>query len=176
LNASLILPLLLFIAAPPSKAPPILSLKEMHLYAAQTEDAPEAHKLVRVAHPRDWRGEVDKGGRSMRLVGPNGENELVIAAFLKPNELGPVLTRLKNAHTGSVPSPPQAIKVPGIDPKKGERATRFTITGAEAGEMVMIERGGAIVLFAAIVPAEVWPDLKPVLERCYPTVSVSDAE
>jgi hypothetical protein len=172
----LIFPILLAVAAPPSKPPPVVSLKEMHLFAPQTDEAPETHKLIRVAHPRDWQGEVDKSGRSMRLLGPKGESELVIAAFLRPSDLGPHLTRLKNAHPGSAPSPPRAIKVPGIDPKRGERATRFIITGAEAGEMVMIERGGAIVLFAAIVPPDAWTDLKPLLERCYPTVQVSDAE
>jgi hypothetical protein len=159
---------------PDREKPPVLALKEMHLYAPETDGSPEVHKLVRVAHPRDWKGEIDRNRRSMRLLGPNGEGELVIAAFLRPDELGPELTRLKNGHPGSAPSPPQAMKVQGIDPLRGERATRFTITGHESGEMVMIERGGAIILFAAIVAPSAWAELKAVLERCYPTVAVSD--
>jgi hypothetical protein len=64
--------------------------------------------------------------------------------------------------------------VPGIDPKKGERATRFVITGREAGEMVMIERGSVIVLFATVVESDAWDGLKRGLTKCYSTVSVSD--
>lgn len=39
--------------------------------------------------------------------------------------------------------------------------------------MVMIERGGAIVLLVTIVEPGAWEGLAPVLARVYPTVAVT---
>lgn len=159
-----------------SKKPPVLALKEIEIRQGKTRDGPAIHKRVRVAHPRGWTQEgVASIPRSIHLTGAEGEGELTIVAALRPDELGQHLTRLKNAHPSSAPSPPAAMRVPGIDPDKGERATRFVITGKEVGEMVMIERGGVIVLFATIVEPGAWAELAPIMERCYPTVEVIDA-
>jgi hypothetical protein len=133
-------------------------------------------KVVRVAHPVGWEGDVEPDHRSVRLVGPEGEGELLIATASQPAELGAYLEGLRRRHPGSTPSPPQAIEVPGIHPEKRERATRFVITGHEAGEMVMIERGGLIVLFAAVVDPDAWESLKTGLSRCYSTVEVADRD
>jgi hypothetical protein len=151
-------------------APPVLALKSV------TVAGERGTKVVRFATPRHWTAEEAIEPRSVRLVGPDGEGEITILVATSPAELGTLLTRLKSQHPGAQPSPPAAMKVAGIDPIKGERATRFIITGRELGEMVLIERGGAIVLFATIVEPDAWKDLSKIMARCYPTVAVEDAE
>lgn len=158
-----------------SRVPPKLALAELALTARST-DGRILERRVRVGHPVGWTGDEDLGRRAIRLFGPEGEGEILIVAALHPDELGEHLTRLKDEHPSAAPSPPMAMAVPGIDPVKGERATRFVITGREGGEMVLIERGGAIVLIATIVAPEAWSDLSAVMERCYPTVEVFDLE
>jgi hypothetical protein len=157
-----------------AEKPPVLSLIELKVKNAPFEGRPAIDKRIRVAYPAGWEGDVEPDGRSVRLIGPEGEGELLIAAAGHPSELGQYLEGLRQRHPGSTPSPPETIKVPGVDPKKGERATRFVITGHEAGEMVMIERGNVIVLFATVVEAGAWDGLKKGLTKCYSTVSVSD--
>src|SRR5207248_18997 len=88
-------------------------------------------KRVRVAHPPDWDGEVDEDGHWIQMIGPDGEGEILIGLATQPPELTPYLDGLRERHPGSTPSPPQSIDVPGIDAAKGERATRFQITGGE---------------------------------------------
>lgn len=154
-----------------ASATPELEVRE--LYASAIEEGAPVRKRVQLRVPAGWNGDdaLEHPG-SMRLFGPNGEGELLIAVVMSPNALGEHLTFLKNAHPSAAPSPPMAIDVKGIDPQCGERATRFQITGKEVGEMVMIERGGVIVLFAAIVEPNSWAALKPLMEKCYPTVKV----
>jgi len=157
-------------AKPP---PPVVALVELRVRSLNLQGKP-LHKTVRVAHPKGWEGDVDEDGRAIRLVGPDGEGEIVVAAVGHPSELGAYLDDLRQRHPGATPSPPSAAKIQGIDPQKGERATRFDITGAEVGEMVMIERGDVIILFAAVVVSDAWPAIKAQLERCYPTVQVTE--
>jgi len=153
--------------------PPVVALVELKVRSLNLHGQPVS-KLVRVAHPKGWEGDVDEDGRAIRLIGPDGEGEIVVAAVGHPSELGAYLDDLRERHPGATPSPPSHAKIQGINAEKGERATRFEITGAELGEMVMIERGEVIVLFAAVVVSDAWPAVKAQLERCYPTVQVTD--
>ena len=66
------------------------------------------------------------------------------------------------------------LKLPGLRPEFGERATRFSIKGREAGEIVLIERNETIVLIVTIVAPNEWGALRKVLAKAYPTVSVTD--
>lgn len=161
-------------AAPPGGKPkggppPVVSLVELSAFTTQGRAA------VRVAHPSGWLGDYEADRRSIRLVGPEGEGEIFIGVAHHGDELGAYLQDLKRRHPGSVPSPPETISVPGVKAEAGERATRFLITGREAGELVMIERGGLMVLFATLVTHDSWPELKKQLDRCYPSVEVGPA-
>jgi hypothetical protein len=155
-------------------AAPDLVSRELEVSAIPAGETAPVRKKIKLLHPSGWSGDDDLDASYVRLFGPNGEGELLVAVVLTPDALGEHLTRLKNAHPSAAPSPPQFIEVKGIDPQKGERATRFEITGREVGEMVMIERGGVIVLYAAIVSPDAWPDLKTRLQKCYPSVKVSE--
>lgn len=154
--------------APIPGGPPVLQLKEVRVPGAAGE------RVVRFAAPQTWASEKPVEAHSVRLVGPAGEGEITVLAALQPSELGPLLNRLRTQHPGAAPSPPEALEVAGIDPERGERATQFLITGAESGEMVMIEREGVIVLYATVVQRRAWPALRPVLARCYSTVEVAE--
>jgi len=154
--------------------PPVVSLVELSVVQRAGPGRPALDKRVRVAHPKGWDGDVDPEGRSIRLVGASGE--MLIAVVSHPSELDPHLQMLRQRHPSVVPSPPQAIDVPGIDVQRGERATRFEFTGKEFGEMVTVERGGLIILFATVVAPNAWAELQPQVTRCYPTVQVSDAK
>ena len=160
------------VAARPPR-PPAVSLVELRVRSLDLAGQPLS-KTVRVAHPKGWEGDVDEDGRAVHLYGPQGEGEILLAAVGHPSELGAYLDELRQSHPGASPSPPAHAKVLGIDPERGERATRFEITGTEVGEMMMIERGGVIVLFAAVVAPEAWPPVRTQLERCYPTVEVAE--
>ncbi len=153
--------------------PPVVSLVELRVRSLNLAGQPLT-KTVRVAHPKGWEGDVDEDGRAVRLYGPDGEGEILVAAVGHPSELGMYLDDLRQRHPGASPSPPSHAKILGIDPERGERATRFQITGSEIGEMMMIERGEVIVLFATVVAPEAWPAIQAQLERCYPTVEVVD--
>jgi hypothetical protein len=183
---------LLLVAAPPAKKarkarapkpaaavvekakgpPPKLDLVELTVVAPETKSTKRVEKVIRVAHPADWTEDETDEMNEIRLLGPEGEGELRILAALHPSELGPHLEILRQTHPGAAPSPPQAIAIAGVDARRGERATRFQITGREVGEMVMIERGGVIVLFATIVAPNAWEKIGPIMQRCYPTVEV----
>lgn len=154
-----------------AERPPVVALVELSVRSSGLHGQP-LDKRVRVAHPKGWTGDEDPDGRSVQLFGPGGEGEILIAAVGHPSELGEYLAGLKKRHPSAAPSPPQAAEIRGIDPQRGERATRFVITGKEVGEMMMIERGDVIVLFAAVVRPEDWPQIKQQLVRCYPTVEV----
>lgn len=164
----------LMACAPPSPSPVELVSRELAVSHISRETHAPVRLKVKLLAPKGWTGDDGLDAGSIRLLGPNGEGEILLAVVLTPNGLGEHLTRLKNAHPAAAPSPPMAIDVKGIDPQKGERATRFVITGKEVGEMVMIERGGVIVLYAAIVTPDAWPALKPQLEKCYPAVRVTE--
>ncbi|MCC7385037.1 MAG: hypothetical protein IT384_24540 [Deltaproteobacteria bacterium] len=153
-------------------APPVVALVELRV-RSQGLQGQRVEKRVRVAHPKGWVGDQDDP-RFVRLIGPGGEGEILIAAVGHPSELGEFLGGLKERHPSAAPSPPQAAEVLGINPVRGERATRFVITGGEIGEMMMIERGEVIVLFAAVVQPTAWPEISAALKRCYPTVEVLD--
>lgn len=153
--------------------PPVVSLVELRVRSLNLAGQPLT-KTVRVAHPKGWEGDVDEDGRAVRLYGPDGEGEILVAAVGHPSELGQYLDDLRERHPGASPSPPAHVRVLGIDPERGERATRFQITGTEVGEMVMIERGEVIILFATVVAPEAWPAIQAQLARCYPTVEVVD--
>lgn len=132
------------------------------------------NKRVRVAHPKGWTGDVEQDGRTIRLYGPKGEGEMLITVVSHPSQLGPHLEELKRRHPGAAPGPPGPIDVPGINIERGERSTRFPITGREFGEMVTVERGEVIVLFATLVSPNAWKDVQADVTRCYPTVEVVD--
>jgi hypothetical protein len=149
-------------------APPVLALRSVTLAKEGTT------KTVRFATPGLWKPASAIEPHSVRLVDPERRGEITVLVATQPQELGVLLSRLKDENPNAQPSPPEFVKVEGIDPEKGERATRFIITGDKAGEMVMIERGGAIVLFATIVPADTWKELRSIMARCYPTVAVQE--
>jgi len=156
-----------------AKRPPRVALVELRVGGTNVHGV-ALKRRVRVAHPKGWTGDFDADRRAIRLLGPEGEGEILVATVAHPAELGAYLDELRVRHPSAAPSPPQAAKVHGVDPLKDERATRFVITGQEVGEMMMIERGGIIVLFAAVVRPEDWPAIAEQLERCYPTVEVVD--
>jgi hypothetical protein len=160
-------------SAAATKPPPVVALVELKVRSTSLKGKP-LDKKVRLAHPKGWTGDVDPDGRAVRLYGPDGEGEILIAAVGHPSELGEYLQELKARHPAAAPSPPQHAVIRGISEEKGERATRFVITGREVGEMVMIERGEVIILFAAVVRPEDWPEIQAQLLRCYPTVEVVD--
>lgn len=153
----------------PAVPPPRVSLVDLDVVVGG--EKPRRVK-VRVAHPAGWAGDVEADGRTIRMVGPDGEGELTISVAWHPSQLGPLLGELKQLHPAVAPSPPQFIELPGIDPQRGERATRFEITGRELGELVTIERGGLIVFFGTLVRPDAWDALAPIMKRCYPSVSV----
>lgn len=153
-------------------SPPVVSLVELSLAQRGGGGHPALDKRIRVAHPQGWSGEMESDGRSIRLFG--GAGEMLIAVVSHPSQLDPHMQLLRQRHPSVVPSPPQAIDVPGIDAQRGERATRFEFTGKELGEMVTVERGGLIVLFATIVAPNAWAEVAPLVARCYPTVEVTD--
>jgi hypothetical protein len=151
---------------------PVLTFHELKV----TQVSPEGQRIqqtVRVAFPKGWSGERDSTGRALRLYGPDGEGRILAVVASHPEELGPYLSDLKKGHPSAAPAPPEAMNIPGIRSDLGERATRFRVDGREVGEMVMIEKGGLIVLLVTVVEPSAWPTLKPVIERCYPTLSVT---
>ncbi|MBI3178185.1 MAG: hypothetical protein HYZ27_00905 [Deltaproteobacteria bacterium] len=156
----------------PAIPPPVLAMLELSVRGRTPKGLVD--KAVRVAIPKGWEGDIEDDGRSIMLSGPEGEGEILVAAVAHPSEIGAFLAELKGRHPGAVPSPPQFVEVPGIDPDKGERATRFEVTGRELGELITIERGEVIVLFATLVDPNAWEGLAQVLARCYPAVEVSD--
>lgn len=167
---------LLLLAAPPRPAPPpVVSLVELEV-ASPGAGGEWEHKKIRVAHPAGWTGDYEADRRSIRLFGPEGEGEILIAAAVRPDELGLYLSELARRHPASTPSPPQSVDVQGVKPERGERATKFTITGKEVGEMVMIERAGVIVLFSTVVQPNAWEAVGRDMKRCYPTVQVVSAD
>jgi len=151
--------------------PPVVALIELEVSGTNVKGV-AVDKRVRVAYPKGWDKAQGPDGRSVQLIGPTGEGEIVVAALAHPSELGEILEGLRGRHPSATPSPPEVGKVHGIRPKLGERATLFTITGGEVGEMMMIERGGVIVLFAAVVRPDAWTEVQAQLVRCYPTVEV----
>lgn len=97
-----------------------------------------------------------------------------VALLLHPEELQSYLGELSRQHRGSVPSPPEPMELPQIRIELGDRATRYTITGRQAGEMVLIERRGALVLFATIVAPTFWAEVSAWLPSVYESVRVRD--
>ena len=163
------------IAAPASKKtpPPVYAMRELVLDAIVPEQG-RVTRRIRIGIPKGWTGERDPNGRSIRLAGPEGEGMILVAGALHPSQLTPYLTDLKNAHPSAAPSPPQPMTLPGVYADKGERATRFTVTGREVGEMVMVEKREAIVLVVTVVAPEVWPEVQKMMEKAYATLEVLD--
>lgn len=137
-----------------------------------SKDMPAINRRVRLGIPKGWTGERHPNGRSMEVFGPNGEGKIVVAGALHPSELHGYLSELKKSHPSAAPSPPQAMQIPGVDPTRGERATRFVITGREVGEMVLIEKDDTIVLIVTVVDPNQWPNVQKLMSRVYPTVQV----
>jgi hypothetical protein len=165
------LALLAALAGDAGAVPPRLVLKELR-FAVAGEGGAVATRRVRLGVPPGWTGERDPDGRALRLFGPEGEGKILVAAVTHPSELGPYLGELREAHPAAAPSPPELLVLPGISPERGERATRFVITGKEVGEMVMIEKADTIVLVVTVVTPEAWATLAPVLGRAYPTLEI----
>ncbi len=156
--------------------PPVLQMRELVLRTRAQPKMPAVHKKIRAAFPKGWTGERHPNGRSIEMHGPNGEGRILFAAALHPEGLHPYLSELKRRHPSAVPSPPQHMKVEGVRPEHGDRATRFVVTGREVGEMVMIEKRDAIILVVTIVDPKVWPELQKRMERVYPTIDVINVE
>lgn len=152
--------------------PPVLRLYDLQVRGRERATGRVSTKHVRLGIPRGWTGERAADGRSLRLFGPEGEGRILVAIAFAPRELTAFLTELKTAHPSAAPAPPQAMDLPGIRPDRGERATRFVVTGREVGELVMIEKRGLIVLIATVVAPQAWPRLKPLLGKSYTTVDV----
>jgi len=153
---------------------PELRVTSLEIRNRGSKSIPKMDKIVRVALPKAWTGDREANKRSILLFGPEGEGEIFVGVVAHPSQLGVFLQRLKKRHPSSVPSPPSAIDVPGIRPHKGERATRFEVTGREFGEIVTIERGEVIVMIASFVMPNAWAKWGPIMKRSYPSVSVSD--
>lgn len=159
-------------AAPPRKGPPpVFKVRELVLDAIVPEQG-RVTRRIRFGLPAGWTGDRDPDGRAMRLHGPNGEGRVLVAGALHPSQLGPYLQELKNKHPSAAPSPPQPMTLPSVDPSRGERVTRFEVTGREIGEMVMIEKRSAIVLIVTVVDPATWPDVKAMMAKAYSTVEV----
>lgn len=152
--------------------PPIFQLHDLRVRGKETATGRLFTRRVRLGIPGGWTGEKDLDGRVLRLFGPEGEGRILVAIAFNPRELTTFLTELKTAHPSAAPSPPQPMDLPGIRPDQGERATRFVVTGREVGELVMIEKGGLIVLIATVVAPDAWSSLRPLLAKAYTTVDV----
>lgn len=167
---------LLIAEGPGPTSPPELILTELQIRHRGTAELPSIDKIVRVGLPKGWTGDREASGRSILLFGPRGEGEIFVGVVSHPSQLGVFLQRLKKRHPGSVPSPPSAIEVHGIKPHKGERATRFEVTGRELGEIVTVERGEVIVMIATFVAPNSWAQLSSIMKSAYPTVAVSERQ
>ncbi len=154
-------------AGPPRSPPPKVVLHQLELRSAEGQ-----RRQVQFGAPEGWTPLADTGPAERELVGPDGEGRMLVFARLEPSQLGPVLDRLRAEHPSAAPSPPEKLDLPGLRPPLGERATRFSITGREAGELVMIERDDTIVLIVTVVAPSAWPALAPRLARTYPLVAV----
>jgi|GEM_PF-2064306 len=153
--------------------PPVYQVRELVLDAIVPEQGRITRK-IRFALPKGWTGDRDPDGRALRVYGPQGEGLILVAGALHPSQLTPYLTEMKNKHPSAAPSPPQPMTLPGVDSARGERATRFQVTGREIGEMVMIEKRSAIVLIVTVVAPDAWPDVQRMMEKAYTTVEVLD--
>ena len=151
--------------------PPVYQMRELVLDAIVPEQG-RVTRRIRIGIPKGWTGDRDPNGRSIKLAGPDGEGMILVAGALHPSQLTPYLTDLKNSHPAAAPSPPQPLALPGVYADKGERATRFVVTGREVGEMVMVEKREAIVLVVTVVAPEVWPEVQKMMEKAYATLEV----
>jgi hypothetical protein len=162
---------LLAILSAPDKST-TLHVRELALMTAATPDMAAINKRVRFGAPKGWNGDRHPNGRSLTLT--SGEGKILVAAALHPEGLTPYLDELKKTHPAATPSPPEAMTLPGIKPERMERATRFTITGREVGEMVLIEKLDVIVLIVTVVDPNAWAALAPVMAKVYATVEIVD--
>jgi hypothetical protein len=170
----LLLAALVFAPVAAAAKPVKLTMRELALMTRASKDLAAINRRVRVGIPPGWTGDRHPNGRSMELVGPNGEGRLLVAAALHPSELNDYLGELKRRHPSAAPSPPQHMTLPGVDASRGERATRFVITGREVGEMVLIEKNDTIVLVVTVVDPKVWPDVQALMGKVYPTITIND--
>ncbi len=160
--------------AEPDRRPSELALVQLVISRAGSAETMAVNRVVKLGVPQGWTGELESQGRAARLYGPEGEGQMLIAAALHPSELGYYLNELKKKHPSAAPSPPELLKLPGIRPSMGERATRFAITGREVGEMVLIEKRDTIVLIVTVVDPNAWSRVRRELAKTYPTVTIND--
>lgn len=160
----------------PSAAPKSLPVYTVHTLTirARTPRGP-VRARVRVSTPPGWTPEPAPDGLSLRLFGPQGEGKMLLALGLKPAHLDPHLSRLRREHPGSIPGPPDPISLPQLKPALGDRATRYSITGGQLGEMVLVERRGVLVLVATVVRASAWERLREPLQAVYSSIRVDEA-
>lgn len=168
-------PAVAFADKPKKGPPPVFKVREIVLDAIVPEQG-RLTRRIRFGLPAGWTGDRDPDGRAMRLYGPNGEGRVLVAGALHPSQLTPYLRELKNKHPSAAPSPPQPMTLPGVDPSRGERVTRFEVTGREIGEMVMIEKRSAIVLIVTVVDPEAWPEVQKTMAKAYTTVEVIEVK
>ena len=169
----LVVPGTAYAAAP---AAPQDNTIELKITRPGSEDTMAINRRVRIAAPPGWTGELEGLGRAVRLYGPEGEGKMLIAAALHPSELGYYLNELKREHPSAAPSPPEMMKLPGIRPSMGERATRFKIKGREVGEMALIEKRDTIVLIVTVVDPNAWPRVRKALSKTYPSIAINDVK
>ncbi|NJK89740.1 MAG: hypothetical protein HC923_10305 [Myxococcales bacterium] len=137
-------------------------------------DGPRRFRVARFRVPASWTGDRERDRRSLWLSGPNGEGAMFIGLGLHPEDLGAFLDELARRTPASAPSPPEPYDLPFLNAALGDRATRYVVTGKMAGEMVLIERRGVILLFAAIVHPSAWDSVSGWLPDVYRSVILSD--
>lgn len=160
------------VAAPP-EALPERKIRTLEAWVRGSE-GPVLAKKTRFEVPADWDGDRERDRRSVTLVGPSGEGFVHAYLLLHPSELEGRLSELARRHPGSEPSPPAPLELPQIRTELGDRATRYPIHGMRVGEMALIERRGALVLFAVIVNEDAWASVSKWAEMMYRSVEVYD--
>lgn len=153
-----------------AKAVPLV----LELHTRATPQMPAIHRRLRITLPAGWTPEMDPNGRMAELFGPGGVGRIQVCAALHPSGLDPVLDALKQEHPSAAPSPPEAMKLPGLRPDRQERATRFRVTGKEVGEMVLIEKDASLLLVVSVVEPQAWPALRRALQASYRSLVVED--
>jgi len=166
--SALVLTLVAADEAPPAR----LALRQLEVRGRHEPGGPVLKRRVSVGTPSGWTPEFAREGPSLRLYGPEGEGMMLIAVATHPSQLGPYLDELAKKHPSSLPGPPQTMSLPRLVPLMGDRATRYVVSGRQAGEMVMVERRDAIVLVATVVKADAWAELSSLMQKVYESIEI----